>query len=152
MWDDPTVVALVVRARKGDQGAWDEIVERYAPLLWSICRRYGLSRGDTDEVAQTVWLRLVERLDGLRDPAALPGWLATTAQRECFRVVRAARRQETTERSLDPDITVGDQGLIEQELERAELDAALRAAFAQLPQLCRQLLSMLMRDTPAAYR
>jgi hypothetical protein len=29
--DDPSVIALVGRANDGDRGAWDEIVERYAP-------------------------------------------------------------------------------------------------------------------------
>ena len=34
------VADLVMRARNGDQRAWDAIVERYASLVWSICRRY----------------------------------------------------------------------------------------------------------------
>ena len=38
MRDDPAVTALVTRARNGDKQAWDTLVERYAPLIWSICR------------------------------------------------------------------------------------------------------------------
>ena len=91
MRDDPTVVALVTRARDGDKDAWDELVERYAPLVFSVCRRYRLAPPDIDDVGQSVWLRLVEHLPGLREPAALPGWIATTTQRECFRL-RLARR------------------------------------------------------------
>jgi len=59
MRDDPTVIALVRRAGAGDAAAWDELVERYAPLVWSICRRYRLDRPDADDVGQGVWLRLV---------------------------------------------------------------------------------------------
>jgi hypothetical protein len=44
MRDDPFVADLVTRARKGDQQAWDVLVERYSPLIWSICRHYRLSR------------------------------------------------------------------------------------------------------------
>ena len=40
MRDDPTVVALVNRAARGDSAAWNEIVERYAPLVWGICTRF----------------------------------------------------------------------------------------------------------------
>src|SRR6201986_4534609 len=90
MRDDPAVIALVISARDGDQRAWDEIVDRYAPLVWAICRRYQLSRSDTDDVAQTLWLLLVEQLGKLRQPAALPGWIATTTAREGLRVIRAA--------------------------------------------------------------
>jgi DNA-directed RNA polymerase specialized sigma24 family protein len=89
--DDPSVVALVTRAAGSDEGAWHELVDRYAPLVWSICVRYQLSGADIEDVGQTVWLGLVEQLtnERLREPAALPGWLATTTQRECLRVLRA---------------------------------------------------------------
>jgi Sigma-70 region 2 len=75
MRDDPT--ALVIRARNGEKQAWDELVDRYAPLMWSICRRYRLGRADAEDVGQSVWMRMVGQLASLRDPAALPGWLAT---------------------------------------------------------------------------
>jgi hypothetical protein len=74
----PSVTALVASARNGDKRAWDELFERYAPLIWSICRRYRLSQMDADDVGQNVWLQLVGHLAAIRDPAALPGWLATT--------------------------------------------------------------------------
>jgi DNA-directed RNA polymerase specialized sigma subunit len=57
--DDPTVVALVTRAAAGEQAAWNEIVERYAPLVWSICARFQLSTSDREDVGQNVWLLLV---------------------------------------------------------------------------------------------
>src|SRR5215510_1646282 len=75
MPDDLTIVNLLLRARAGDESAWHELVERYAPLVWSVCRRYRLSQADTDDVAQTVWLRLLEHIAKIREPAALPGWL-----------------------------------------------------------------------------
>src|SRR5260370_40419673 len=97
MRDDPQVTDLVTRARKGDQQAWDAIVERYAPLIWSICRRYRLSDADAEDVGQIVWLRLVDQLDNLRDPAALPGWLVTTTRRECFPVRPSTSRASAGE-------------------------------------------------------
>ena len=94
MRDDPSVIALVARVGDGDQEAWNELVERYAPLVWSICVRYRLSRQDIDDVGQSVWLLLVEQIGKLREPAALPGWLATTTRRECLRILRAGRRYD----------------------------------------------------------
>ena len=94
MHDDPSVTVLVARARNGDKQAWDELVERYAPLIWSICRRYRLRWPDAEDVGQSVWQQLLGQLAFLRHPAALPGWLATTTQRECGRVLREARKQD----------------------------------------------------------
>jgi RNA polymerase sigma factor (sigma-70 family) len=152
MRDDPSVIALVARARAGDQHAWDEIVDRYAPLVWFICQRYQLSRSDADDVGQTVWLLLVEQLGHLRQPAALPGWLSTTTQRECLRILRAASKYDHSElpevSQMFPDQPAE---TIEQEIIAAELHAAVRAAFGELPERCRQLLSMLIGDPPLSY-
>lgn len=148
MRDDPTVVELVERARDGDQSAWDQIVERYAPLVWSVCRRLGLSGPDTDDVGAAVWLRLVERLDGLREPAALPGWLATTTRREGLGLLRTKNRQLPVDDERIPDQAgpASDEWLL-----RQEKHIALRAAFAELSERCRQLLSMLFSDPPKPY-
>lgn len=152
MRDDPVVIALVRRAAGGDQDAWNEIVDRYAQLVWSICIRFGLGSEDIDDVSQSVWLLLVESIGNLREPAALPGWLAQTTKNECLRVLRVTHRHAHTglpaedQMPVDPDAVV-----IDDEILRTERDAALRAAFAELPQRCRELLSMLMRDPPCRY-
>jgi len=149
---DRTVTDLVARAKDGDRQAWDALVERYAPLIWSICRRHRLGRADADDVGQSVWLRLVDQLDRVRDPAALPGWLATTARRECLRVLCATQGPRATLYARDveslPDERAGvaDQGLL-----TAERHAALREAFGQLPPNGQQLMALLIADPPLPY-
>ena len=150
MRDDPSVVALVTRAANGDNDAWNDIIERYAPLVWSICTRYRLRNHDIEDVGQTVWLLLVEQLGKLREPAALPGWLATTTQRECLRVLTAARKTEDSV-TLDDTLLVVDAAVIEQEILTAERNAALRTALGELPPRCQQLLTMLISDPPRPY-
>ena len=151
MRDDPHVVALVTRASGGDQGAWHELADRYAPLVYTICTRYRLSKPDIEDVGQNVWLLLVEQLGKLREPAALPGWLATTTARECLRVVTAASKAERLGTGLDDSVIFVDDAVIDEELLVAERNAALRAAFAELPPRCQQLLSMLLSDPPHSY-
>ncbi len=151
MRDDPHVVALVTRASGGDQDAWHELVDRYAPLVYTICTRYRLSNHDIEDVGQNVWLLLVEQLGKLREPAALPGWLATTTARECLRVVTAAHKSERVGTGLDDSVMFVDDTPIDEEILMAERNAALRAAFAELPARCQQLLSMLISDPPHPY-
>jgi RNA polymerase sigma factor (sigma-70 family) len=150
--DDLMVTGLVTRARHGDQQAWDALVERYAPLIWSICRRYRLARADTDDVAQTVWLRMVTHLGQLRNPAALSGWIATTTRRECVKACQAARPSHPALRELDPG-SVPDPAAepTEAGLLAAERHAALRQAFTSLSADGQRLLALLLEDPPLPY-
>jgi len=152
MRDDPSVIALVARVCDGDQEAWNEIVERYSPLVWGICLRYQLSRPDIDDVGQGVWLMLVEHIGQLREPAALPGWLATTTRNECLRVLRTANRYDLDglpdEDLMPPD---PDGAPIDRDLLEAELNIALRAALAELQPPCHELLTMLINDPAPSY-
>ncbi|MGW3960942.1 RNA polymerase sigma factor [Amycolatopsis sp. NPDC005003] len=148
MRDDPVVVALVQRARDGDQAAWTALVQRYAPLVWSICAQHRLRRADAEDVGSNVWLRLVEALERLRDPAALPGWLATVTRRECLRVVRERGTQIPVDHDGFPDETSPE---ADAELLKQERHIALRQAFAGLPEHCRRLLTLLFGDPPVPY-
>ena len=152
MVDYLSVTDLVTRAKNGEQQAWDALVERYAPLIWSICRRYRLEEADAEDVGQAVWLTLVAHLDHLRDSAALPGWLATTTRRECGRVHNAACTRRAREQVLIVESIVDTEtATVEQELLVAEHHAALRDAFARLPPGCQRLLTLLIADPPVPY-
>lgn len=152
MRDTRCVTDLVIRARKGDQQAWNAIVERYASLIWSICRHHRLSDADAQDVGQSVWLQLVSHLDTVRDPAALPGWLATTTRRECRRVACAARGPHTSGYLLEAESMPDEKTrTAEQELLTAERHAALLEAFGCLGPSCQRLMAMLLQDPPVPY-
>jgi RNA polymerase sigma factor (sigma-70 family) len=147
-----SVADLVARAADGDERAWHQIVDRYAPLIWSICLRHRLTGADAEDVVQSVWLHLVNHLGSLRDPDALPGWLVTAARRECFRRLREARPQHVAE--LVPDVAdlADTQAVVaEEEVLTAERHAALREAFADLPPGGRRLMELLIVDPPLPY-
>ena len=85
------VDALLRRVIDGDQRAWDEIVGRFGGLVWSVARSYRLG-ASTDDVVQTVWLRLAEHCDRIREPHHLAAWLATTTRNEALRVANKQGR------------------------------------------------------------
>jgi RNA polymerase sigma factor (sigma-70 family) len=138
---------LVARARRGDQAAWDEIVTRFMPLVWAMCSRHNLSGADADDVNATVWLRLVEHLNTLREPAALPGWLATTTRNECLHLLRAKKKQVSVDDIDPPD----DRPELDAWLLAQERQAALRTAFRQLSERCQRLLGLLFAEDSVRY-
>ena len=150
--DNAVVTGLVTRARNGERQAWDALVERYAPLIWSICRRYRLEPADAEDAAQNAWLKLVDQLDNICDAAALPGWLATTTRRECGRILRTARRPRDAGHELAAGVIPDNHAqAAEPDLLAAERHAALRKAFGQLPPGCQQLLALLIEDPALSY-
>jgi len=147
------IEALVADALAGEENAWRELVDRVSPIIWSVCRSYRFAEADTADVAQTVFIRLVENLGKIREPAALPGWIQTTARRECSQLFAERSRQGP---ALDVERLEATQASITRELDEELLEAerrsALREAFAGLPDHCQRLLRLLMDDKPLPYK
>jgi RNA polymerase sigma factor (sigma-70 family) len=149
---DVPVEELVTSAGAGDQGAWRELVRRYGGTVWAVTHSFRLSDQDAQDVSQATWLLLAVHLKTIKNPTAVGAWLATTARRECLRLLRRRGRQLPAD-PLDPAAQQRDTAAPEPEetVLRAELRALVRAAFPQLPEPCRQLLALLMRDPPPTY-
>jgi RNA polymerase sigma factor (sigma-70 family) len=140
---------LLARAGQGDQRAWDALVSEHTRLLWSVARSFRLDAADANDVVQTTWLRLVEHLDSIEDPARLVGWLVTTARREAMRILRRSGRERPVveDTVLDrPD----DGPPVDTALLVDERDKALWQAFARLNDKCRRLLQVAVNE-PQAY-
>jgi RNA polymerase sigma factor (sigma-70 family) len=86
--ESSSTAELVQAARAGDPVAVGQLVQRYSGVVWSTVRRIGLREVDAQDAVQNTWLQMIEHVDSLRDADRLPGWLATTARRECLRIMR----------------------------------------------------------------
>jgi RNA polymerase sigma factor (sigma-70 family) len=89
---DESVAALVRACLDGDERAWQELVDRYGRLVYSVPRRLGLSAADADDVFQNVFVLLYQHLGSLRDQGRVSSWLITAAHRESWRVGRQTGR------------------------------------------------------------
>ena len=135
-------------AARGDSSAWDELVDRFGRLVWSVARAQGLNDPDAADVSQTTWLRFAEHLGRLRDPDRAGWWLATTARREAIRVGQMGCRQVLVEpwTELETEDDVAHAELLEK-----ERDLSVQQAVALLPERCRRLLLALIGDPPQSY-
>ncbi len=147
-WDLP---ALVKASVDHDEQAWDELVRRFAGLVAFVIRHYRLSQADTQDVSQLVWLRLVEHLGEIREPAALPGWLSTTTRHECERHLRVNGRSVATDPLTMRSAESPDGHEVDELLLAAERRQVLLDGLDQLPAHHRELLLMLSADPPFTY-
>ena len=142
--------ALLARVNDGDERAWEELVAHYSGLVWSVARSFRLSKASTDDVVQTVWLRLAEYSTRIREPSRLASWLATATRHEALRVIRGHQRlvphddfsdtSDSTTRSIE-DIVTDD----------VTLKAVLQA-FDRLSASDQQLLRLLCTVPPLDYQ
>lgn len=100
---------LLLRVRDGDPTAWKEIVCRYGKLVSTTVRSFRLQEADALDAVQMTWLRLAENAHRVQFPEKLGGWLATTARRECLRILRQAKPSPdltnmTPETVADPSV------------------------------------------------
>lgn len=123
----PGSVLLVEAARRGDQGAFGALYERYGRMVHGVL----LARvppADADDLTQDVFLVAWRRLRSLRDPAAFGGWLAAIARRRAIDHLRRARDEVELE-----EAHLGRDG------HDPEAHAAL-AALRELPEAYRETL------------
>jgi RNA polymerase sigma factor (sigma-70 family) len=145
MRDYLLVTDLVARAGNGEKQAWDALVERYSPLIWSICHRHRLGDADARAVGQSIWRQLARQLDKVQDPGALAGWLAAAAWRECGNVRFATGEPQIAGAGRQPGHQIT---MAEQERLMAERHASLREAFSRLSPCCQRLLTLLIDEPP----
>jgi len=147
---------LIKACRRGEETAWNKLVERYQRLIFTIPRRAGLSEEQAADILQEVFLTLFEKLDDIEQPDKIRSWIVTTAKFKTWGAVRTNKgfySPETEEEmelemaSLADASPLADELLIE--LEQQHL---IRAAMKNLEERCRKIISMIyMRDAAASY-
>jgi len=139
------LIDLLARAWRGDQGAWRALVRGLSVVVLRVARSHRLSEADASDVCQHTWASLAQ-LRELREPARLPGWLATTARRHALRILDSRRRE------VPVVCDRADEGPApERLLLTAERDAVLRQGVAALPGHQRRLVELLLHDPPATH-
>lgn len=135
---------LIQACQRGEQVAWNELVERYGRLIYSIPRRYGLSEADSDDVFSAVWTVAFRKLNELRDDTRLSAWLITTTHRETWRV----GKKRGTYRELDQAIPDLDSPAPEQ-AETWERQHLVHQGLTELGGRCEELLRALFLESGA---
>lgn len=144
------VSGLLAAVRGGDDRAWRTLVTRFDHVPHGVARSFRLTADDADDIAQATWMLLFERIDQIREPAAIGGWLATTARRQALRMLQGPVREILTD---DPRLGDGaDTVEFDDDLLSTERRAALSRALATLPERYRRLMKLIVHESAPDYR
>ncbi len=130
---EPSDAELVAGCRRGDQAAWNALVERFSRYVSAIATQaFRLSEHDAEDVFQDVFAKAYERLGSLRSDDSIRPWLGQLTRNCCLDLLRSSSRvvlvEEPEERVADEVITKLDEAM------------TVRAGLAQLGEECQEVL------------
>ena len=146
--DNNEIRSVVLAAAGGDERAWGTLVHDYSGAILGRTRSFRLNQADTEDVVQTVWMKLIEHIGSLREAAAIGGWLSQTAHRECLRLYRRREYACDVEGFGLVDPADGPEAVLVPQSEFETLSGAL----GQLQERDQTLLGILMEDANPCYQ
>lgn len=137
---------LVQECLKGDERAWNRLIDKYKRLIYSVPVKYGLSPEDSADIFQNVCVDLFTNLAKLRKIESLRSWLITVATHKCFHYKKQQRQDvelDAMEREVAEDVAAAPE--IVQEIQEEQ---AVRDAIQKLSPRCADLVRMLFFEQP----
>src|SRR4026207_153589 len=90
---------LVERCRRGDEGAFQELIDRYKALVFALIARTVQDRSRAEDLSQEVFLRIHRGLPYFRGEARLSTWIYRIVANVCAQ----ARTRTPVSVSLDDE-------------------------------------------------
>ena len=146
------LAAVAARVRAGERDAFRELIELTTPRIYRLALRMLGDPDEADDVVQETYIRAWGRLEELRDPAAVLGWLsrvARNAARDRLRWWKRRKRESFDEAGapLARLVAMADSApLADEALAAAQTGAAVARAVASLPDKHRVVLLLREAD------
>jgi RNA polymerase sigma-70 factor (ECF subfamily) len=133
-------VAIVERCRKGDRAAFGELVVRYQRPVYNAAYWILRKPEDASDVAQTVFLKVVEQLDDYDPRYRFFSWIYRIAVNESLNLLRRNGHEE----AIDEDVELPDEASMdpEQQLDAKERAERVRKALLEVSTTDRTVLML----------
>ena len=132
--------ALVERFRRGDDSAFDEIVERHSAEVAALANRLLGWPGEVDDAVQDVFVAAFESLKKFRGECRLRTWLFTVTVNKCRSYRLRLRRRLRFRRVDDLEAVAGHAEGAERPTMDEETFARVRRAVQVLPRKYREIV------------
>jgi RNA polymerase sigma-70 factor, ECF subfamily len=147
---------LIARAREGDVGAYEALVERYRQVAFRTAYLIAHDSADAEDATQEAFVKAYYALDRFRPDAEFRPWILRIVTNEARNRVRSARRRESLALRLADDRPSGASAQApETAAISSERARTLLEALAGLPERdrlvvsCRYLLELTEAETAA---
>lgn len=139
---------LVQGCLQGDPKAWENLIDKYKRLIYSIPVKYGASSADAADVFQTVCIEVLHSLPQLKNVQSLRSWLITVSIRQSYRWKKKQSNHVELD-AMEPEVAEGIAFTVPVEtLAQLEQEQIVRDVVAKLPPRHRELVRLLFFEQP----
>lgn len=144
---------LVERSRQGDLKAFNILVRRWEKSIYNFVYRFVGQHEEAQDLCQETFVKVYEKLDGLKDTSRFRRWLYTIAanlsrdriKRSDYKRTVSMEAYPTSEpaRSLSPSMPLATESAPDADLQETEVRAIMHRALQSLPES--QRLALVLR-------
>ena len=127
--------ALIIQFQNGDakESAFTQLLKRHRETVFFQIKKMVLEHEDADDIAQTVWIKVWNKLDGFKQESAFSTWLFRVAYNETLNFIAQKKRLKTqsTQNELDHGL---EHPASQDALKETAIQIKLERAIAELPE------------------
>jgi RNA polymerase sigma-70 factor (ECF subfamily) len=127
--------ALIIQFQNGDskEDAFTQLLKRHRETVFFQIKKMVLEHADADDIAQAVWIKVWNKLDGFKQESAFSTWLFRVAYNETLNFIAQKKRLKvhTTQNELDRSL---EHPSSQDALKETEIQIKLERAIAELPE------------------
>lgn len=126
---------IVEEILEGDRDQYRTLVDRYAPMIFSIVNEFVDAESDAEELAQEIFVKTYERLPSFNGQSKFSSWLYMIAKNHCRDYAKNIRRKnkrlgDLSENELDRQLEHSESP--DQEVERKEWIEVLKEGLKSI--------------------
>jgi RNA polymerase sigma factor (sigma-70 family) len=127
--------ALIIQFQNGEskEVAFTQLLKSHQAQVFFQIKKMVVEHADADDIAQAVWIKVWNKLDGFKHESAFSTWLFRIAYNETLNFIAQKKRltSKQTQRALDPSI---EQPASHDGLKETAIQIKLERAIAELPE------------------
>ena len=127
--------ALIIQFQNGDakESAFTQLLKRHRETVFFQIKKMVLEHADADDIAQAVWIKVWNKLDGFKQESAFSTWLFRVAYNETLNFIAQKKRLKTNSTQNEMDHSL-EHPSTQNALKETAIQIKLERAIAELPE------------------
>lgn len=127
--------ALIIQFQAGDakESAFTQLLKRHRESVFFQIKKMVIEHADADDIAQAVWIKVWNKLDGFKQESAFSTWLFRVAYNETLNFIAQKKRIQGQNKlsPLDREIEPASNA---ESLKESQIQIKLERAISELPE------------------